>query len=174
MQAGQNFGVLVAVQTYAADQELLVNLADHGTGKSGAFTGHPKTLTWASLFLLPCTLRRQTEGRTRRVRTEHRGQNGRSNATATTRAEASGNLWVVKDQSLERCVFFPPSILSLREEMPSAQTDTPISSCGFRLQLKHRRRIAENIPLDQQAAKHVTAICLFFCPFAVWKKRIHM
>lgn len=45
VQAGQNFGVLVAVQTYAADQELLVNLADHGTGKSGAFTGHPKTLT---------------------------------------------------------------------------------------------------------------------------------
>lgn len=84
VQAGQNFGVLVAVQTYAADQELLVNLADHGTGKSGAFTGHPKTLTWASLFLLPCTLRRQTEGRTRRVRKEHRRQNVRSNATATT------------------------------------------------------------------------------------------
>lgn len=45
VQAGQDFGVVVAVQTYAADQELLVNLADDRTGKSGAFTGHPKTLT---------------------------------------------------------------------------------------------------------------------------------
>lgn len=45
VQAGQDFGVVVAVQTYAADQELLVNLADHRTGKSGAFTGHPKALT---------------------------------------------------------------------------------------------------------------------------------
>lgn len=52
-------------------------------------------------------------------------------------AEVRGNLWVVKDQSLKRRVFFPPSILSLREEMPNAQTDTPISSCGFRLQLKN-------------------------------------
>lgn len=44
VQAGQDFGVVVTVQTYAADQELLVNLADDRTGKSGAFTGHPKTL----------------------------------------------------------------------------------------------------------------------------------
>lgn len=45
VQAGQYFGVFVAVQTYAADQELFVNLADHRAGNSGAFTGHPKTLT---------------------------------------------------------------------------------------------------------------------------------
>lgn len=45
VQAGQYFRVLVAVQTYAADQELLVNLADDGAGNSGAFTGHPKALT---------------------------------------------------------------------------------------------------------------------------------
>lgn len=45
VQAGKDFRVVVAVQTYAADQELLVNLADDRTGKSGAFTGHPKALT---------------------------------------------------------------------------------------------------------------------------------
>lgn len=45
VQAGQHFGVVVAVQAYAADQELLVNLANHRAGNSGAFTGHPKTLT---------------------------------------------------------------------------------------------------------------------------------
>lgn len=44
VQAGQHFGVLVAVQTYAADQELFVNLAYHRAGESGAFTGHPKSL----------------------------------------------------------------------------------------------------------------------------------
>lgn len=56
MQAGQDFGVVVAVQTYAADQELLVNLADDGTGESGAVTGHPNTLASESLFLSPSTL----------------------------------------------------------------------------------------------------------------------
>lgn len=40
VQAGQHFGVLVAVQTYAADQELFVNLAYHRAGESG----HPKSL----------------------------------------------------------------------------------------------------------------------------------
>lgn len=49
VQAGQHFGVLVAVQTYAADQELFVNLAYHRAGESGAFTGHPKSLGSLSL-----------------------------------------------------------------------------------------------------------------------------
>lgn len=60
VQAGQNFGVFVAVQTYTADQELLVNLAHHGAGNSGAFTGHPTALTWESLVLVPCSLRSDT------------------------------------------------------------------------------------------------------------------
>lgn len=62
MQAGQHFGVLVAVQTYAADQELLVNLSHHGAGNSGAFSGHPETLTWESLPRFPGTLQRETGG----------------------------------------------------------------------------------------------------------------
>ena len=44
VQAGQDLGDLVAVQTYAADQELFVNLAHHRAGKSGAVTGHPNAL----------------------------------------------------------------------------------------------------------------------------------
>lgn len=58
VQAGQHFGVLVAVQTYAADQELFVNLAYHRAGESGAFTGHPKSL--GSLNLSHRTLPSET------------------------------------------------------------------------------------------------------------------
>lgn len=32
MQAGQNFGVVISVQADAADQELFVDLPDHGAG----------------------------------------------------------------------------------------------------------------------------------------------
>lgn len=56
MQAGKYFGVLVTVQAYAANQKLLVNLTDHRTWDVGAFTGHPRPLTYGSCSLLPCTL----------------------------------------------------------------------------------------------------------------------
>lgn len=58
MQAGQHFGVVVAVQTYAADQELFVDLVYHRAGETGAFTGHPKSL--GSLSLSQRTLPRET------------------------------------------------------------------------------------------------------------------
>lgn len=56
VQAGKYFGVLVTVQAYAANQKLLVNLTDHRTWDVGAFTGHPRPLTYGSCSLLPCTL----------------------------------------------------------------------------------------------------------------------
>lgn len=59
MQAGKYFGVLVTVQAYAANQKLLVNLTDHRTWDVGAFTGHPRPLTYGSCSLLPCTLLEQ-------------------------------------------------------------------------------------------------------------------
>jgi len=56
VQTGKYFGVLVTVQAYATNQKLLVNLTDHRTWDVGAFTGHPRPLTYGSCFLLPCTL----------------------------------------------------------------------------------------------------------------------
>lgn len=40
MQAGQNLGVVIPVQTDAADQELLVYLPDHGAGAAGLTLSH--------------------------------------------------------------------------------------------------------------------------------------
>lgn len=40
MQAGQDLGVVIMVQTNAADQELLVYLPDHGAGAAGLTLGH--------------------------------------------------------------------------------------------------------------------------------------
>lgn len=58
VQAGQHFGVVVAVQTYAADQELLVDLADHRAGNSGAFAGHPRAPARRSVLLRRGALRK--------------------------------------------------------------------------------------------------------------------
>lgn len=107
VQAGQDFGVLVAVQTYAADQELLVNLADHGTGNSGAFTGHPRTLTWESLFLVPCTLQSETKG----------GQDTTHDQTVCRGEWKSGVFFLTSSQWGRR----------------RAHTDKPISACWHRL-----------------------------------------
>lgn len=40
MQAGQDLGVVIMVQTNAADQELLVYLPDHRAGAAGLTLGH--------------------------------------------------------------------------------------------------------------------------------------
>lgn len=40
MQTGQDLGVVIMVQTDAADQELLVDLPDHGAGAAGLTLGH--------------------------------------------------------------------------------------------------------------------------------------
>lgn len=40
VQAGQDLGVVVMVQTNAADQELLVYLPDHRAGAAGLTLGH--------------------------------------------------------------------------------------------------------------------------------------
>lgn len=48
VQTGKYFGVLVTVQAYATNQKLLVNLTDHRTWDVGAFTGHPRPLTYGS------------------------------------------------------------------------------------------------------------------------------
>lgn len=40
VQAGQDLGVVIVVQTNAADQELLVYLPDHRAGAAGLTLGH--------------------------------------------------------------------------------------------------------------------------------------
>lgn len=40
MQAGQDLGVVIMVQTNAADQELFVYLPDHGAGAAGLALSH--------------------------------------------------------------------------------------------------------------------------------------
>ena len=57
VQTGEDFGVVVAIQAYAADQELLVNLTYDWAGEgSSTFTGHPKALTQESHSLSAHTL----------------------------------------------------------------------------------------------------------------------
>ena len=72
MQTGKYFGVLVTVQAYATNQKLLVNLTDHRTWDVGAFTGHPRPLTYGSCFLLPCTLMAKEDCRSQSYSHSHR------------------------------------------------------------------------------------------------------
>lgn len=57
VETGEDLGVGIAIEAYAANQELLVDLTHNWAGEgSCTFTGHPKALAQESHSLSPHTL----------------------------------------------------------------------------------------------------------------------
>jgi len=48
VEAGKDLGIVVAIQTDTANQELFVDLTHHRTWEGRSFSGHPNTLSKAS------------------------------------------------------------------------------------------------------------------------------